>query len=103
MRVELTTDGGFAHIPGLAAPVVVDSAQLAGEDAAQLRRLCDAASASAKSDDAPQPSSIPDGRRYRLTIETGDKRRELKISDPIEHPAIAALIAFVQQRGRPSP
>ena len=102
MRVELTIDGGFAHIPGLAKPVVVDSAQLAAQDATELRRLCEAVSAIAKRKDAPQLPSIPDGRSYRLTIEAGDVPRELAVADPIEHPAIAALIAFVQRRGRRS-
>lgn len=100
MRVELTTDGGFAHIPGLAKPVVVDSVQLADYDAEELRRLCDAVPDIAKHRDAPQPSPIPDGRSYRLTIESGDARRELAVADPIAHPAISALIAFVQKRGR---
>jgi hypothetical protein len=44
--------------------------------------------------------AVADGRRYRLTIETGDVRRELIAADPVDDPAIAHLIAFVQQRGR---
>jgi hypothetical protein len=99
MRVELTIDGGFAHIPGLASPIVVDSAHLAAEEAAQLRRLCDAATAIAHQQ-ASNASALPDGRRYQLTIETEGSRRVLTAADPIEHPALAHLIAFVQQRGR---
>ena len=100
MRVALTTDGGFAHIPGLAAPIVVDSAHLAAEEAAQLRRLCDAAAAITNPQVASNAPALPDGRRYRLTIETEGSRRVLTAADPIEHPALAHLIAFVQQRGR---
>jgi hypothetical protein len=98
MRVKLIIDGGFAHIPGLAAPIVIDSAHLSAEEVAQLRRLCDEVSAAGQ-DRAIAPT-IADGRRYRLTIETGESRRDLIAADPVDDPAIAHLIAFVQQRGR---
>jgi hypothetical protein len=100
MRVQLITDGGFAYMPGLASPVVVDSAHLSAEEAVQLQRLCEAASATGQQQATSNATPVPDGRRYRLTIETADSRRELSAADPIDHPAVARLIAFVQQRGR---
>jgi hypothetical protein len=100
MRVELTTDGGFADIPGLAAPMVVDSAHLAAEEAAQLQRLCDAASAAAMQPATPPASPNPDGRRYHLTIETAESPPELTRTDPSTHPAIAQKRAVVQQGGQ---
>jgi hypothetical protein len=97
MRVKLTIDGGFAHIPGLAAPIVIDSEHLSAEEAVQLQRLCDATAPAGGKASSP---AVADGRRYRLTIETGDARRDLIAADPVDDPAIANLIAFVQQRGR---
>ena len=99
MRVELTIDGGFAYIPGLAGPIVLDGAQLAAADAGELRRLCRAALAVTKRASAKQRAAIPDARRYQLTIVIDDARHELTAADPISPPAVAALIAFVRQHG----
>jgi len=41
-----------------------------------------------------------DGRRYRLTVYLGDSRREVTATDPVETPAIAELIAFVEKHGQ---
>jgi hypothetical protein len=78
----------------------LDAAELGGEGAAKMRRLCDAAC------DAPVKRGLtttapnPDARRYLLTVELGDSRRELVASDPIDAPAVAELIAFVEEHGR---
>ena len=99
MRVELTVDGGFAYIPGLAGPIVADGAQLAASDAAKLRRLCAAALAVAKVEPEQRPAAMPDARRYGLTIDIDGKRHDLIAADPIRSPAIAALIVFVREHG----
>ena len=99
VRVELTIDGGFAYIPGLAGPIVLDGAQLAAADAGELGRLCRAALAVTKRASAKQRAAMPDARRYQLTIALDDKKHELVAADPISPPAVAALIAFVRQHG----
>lgn len=99
MRVELTIDGGFAFIPGLRGPLVVDGRQLSGDAAATLRRLCEAALAVAT---PPQAApALPDARCYRLTVELDGARHCVTASDPLGHDAIGELIAFVmgQERG----
>ncbi len=96
MRIELAIDGGFAYVPGLRPPVVVDDAQLPGADAAQLRRLCAAALAAADAPAPPPPG--PDARRYRLTIDSDGTTRELAASDPVGSPALAQLIGFLEAR-----
>jgi len=100
VRVELSIDGGFAYMPGLARPIIADATQLPAEDAAQLRRLCEAALAAGRQGGASPALPIPDGRRYRLTIEFGAVRRELTAADPVIEPEVAALIRFVQDRGQ---
>lgn len=99
MRIELTIDGGFAYIPGLAGPILVDESQLAAADAGELRRLCQAALAGTKGAAARQPAAMPDARRYRLTIYIDGNRQELTAADPVSQPAVAALIAFVREHG----
>ena len=101
MRVELTIDGGFAFIPGLAKPIVLDDAQLSGEDSNNLRRLCQAALTTPRQHAATPLAALPDARRYRLTIEIDDQRHELVAADPITERAVAELIDFVTLRRRP--
>ena len=43
MRIELTTDGGVAAIPGLAKPILLDSATMSSAQCTHLQRLVDAA------------------------------------------------------------
>ena len=99
MRVELTIDGGFAYIPGLKGPVVVDASSLSADDAAELRRLCVAAVARAASGALAQRAPLPDARRYRLAFELDGVRHEVVVSDPIPVPEISAMIDFVRERG----
>jgi len=100
LRVTLRIDGGFAHLPGLARPIALNAAQLGDEHAAQLQRLCDSACAVAPTRKASRAAAVPDGRRYRLTVDLGDSRREVTATDPVETPAIAELIAFVEKHGQ---
>ena len=122
LRMTLKIDGGFAHVPGLARPIELDGRRRGStlqarkqggdsgcgrvegdEHAAHARRLCAAACAVAQKGDAPhRAAAIPDGRRYRLTIETEGARREVTAADPVLEPAIAELIAFVETHGRRS-
>ncbi len=100
LRVTLQIDGGFAYLPGLARPIALNAAQLGDEHAAQLQRLCESACAVAPKRKASRAAAVPDGRRYRLTVESGDSRREVTAADPVDAPAIAELIAFVEKHGR---
>ena len=100
LRVTLQIDGGFAYLPGLARPIALNAARLGDAHAAQLQRLCESACAVAPKRKANHATAVPDGRRYRLTIERGDSRREVTAADPIDAPAVAELIAFVEQHGQ---
>ncbi|KAK43569.1 hypothetical protein BG58_31525 [Caballeronia jiangsuensis] len=98
MHAELTTDGGFAAIPGLASPVVLDEHDLSPEDGAEFARLVAAARDEAS---APRPRAakpVPDGRTYRINIDGGDALR-LQAADPSIPPAFAALMNFVKGHG----
>ena len=100
LRVTLQIDGGFAYLPGLARPIALNAAQLGDEQAARMQRLCESACAVAPKRRATRASGVPDGRRYRLMVESGDLRREVTAADPVDTPAIAELIAFVEKHGR---
>ena len=99
MRIELTRDGGFAYVPGLARPIVLHGAELAADDLAEAIRLCRAAIAARSTTTAPSSPAMPDARRYRLAIEIDGERHQLNATDPVQAPAIAKLVEFVQEKG----
>lgn len=100
MRIELTTDGGFAAIPGLAKPILVDTANLLPELSGELNRLVDSALAEKTPHGSVKRSPVPDGRHYRITIERGGTRDEIEATDPMIPPALDALMKFVRANGR---
>ncbi len=91
-------EGGFAHFPGMARPLVVDSARLPTDAAATLRGLCEAVIAEGTGSATVQASSVEDARSYRLKIDTGSATHELTCVDPIGQNA-ADLVAFVKTHG----
>jgi len=101
MRITVTMPStGVVYAPGLAAPVVIEVEQLPAEVAEKTRRLV----AEAHLFGSPEETLSPDeaGRSMRdqqllvVTVEDGDKRRTLRISDPLQSIASAPLREFVQ-------
>ena len=100
MRVELKIEGGFAHVPGLARPLSVDADALHDAAASTLRHLCETVLSDATASRTAGARAVPDGRRYRLTIIDPRGTHEIAAADPVEPPALSALIEFVQAHGR---
>lgn len=104
MHIELVTEGGFAALPGLARPVVLDEAHHAaacGCGRNELAALVEAALAERQTVGIGQaaPSSLPDARSYRMTIERNGQREVLVATDASVPPAFAALRDFVRKHG----
>lgn len=79
MRIEMRTEGGIAHFPGLARPFVIDLGALPPAEAEALRALVAAALAAPP---APPPAAgAADYQTTVLTIEDGGERRQLTITD----------------------
>lgn len=100
MRVELNTEGGFAAIPGLAKPVSVDAADLSSDLSKELQRLVNSALAEKAPAGSVKRSPVPDGRRYRISVQRGGSRDEVEADDPVTPPAFDALMDFVRANGR---
>jgi len=107
MRITLQMDGGLAYMPGLAAPITIDTEAVPSDEASHWQDLIGAA----KVWDVPDPtmpgvslgsrgpSQGRDLRMYTLTVEEGAQRRTLRFSDPV----LAELAPLVQEllaRGR---
>src|SRR4051794_20603235 len=95
MRLTFERDGGFAPVPSLARPVLIDTETLSSDEQTRWQQLVDGANPW----DAPvaKPRGAgADRRSYRLTIEDGDRRVQLVLHDPLPsalRPLVRALEA----------
>ena len=65
----------------------------------KLRRLCRRGVAAPNRGAEPPSATLPDARRYRLTLEIDGEMHEITAADPISEPAIAELIDSSRARG----
>jgi hypothetical protein len=101
MRIELRTEGGIAHFPGLSRPVVIDSAALSAEDDAELKRLIESARFFERPPAVGTPSpGAADYRQYTVTVEDGGRQHTVKLADPVEDTALQQLLHFLQAKAR---
>ena len=98
MRVSLAMEGGLASFPGLRAPATVDVDRLPPRERDALCGLIDAADVFRVPDCTP--TRLPDARTYVLEVDDGTQCRTLRVPEPIENAALAALIDAVRQHGR---
>jgi hypothetical protein len=99
MRVQFQTEGGIAYFPGLSKPVTIESAALSPADAQTLRQLVEAA------DFFEQPAAsrtlhkgAADYQQYTITIEDGQRRHTVRLTDPIEDQPLQALVEFLRKQ-----
>lgn len=85
MRLSFSTDGGFAFMPGLRKPFVVDTAELPADLGKDLETLVQ----QAKSGTAPAGA---DQRSYRIEVGSGADAYVLEFTDPVTDPAAQRLI-----------
>ena len=101
MRIRFQSDGGVGYFPGLNEPVIVDTAHLPTEEAAGLESLVGAADFFVRPDAVGVPApGAADLRRYTITIEDGGRSRTVEATDPIEDPALQALIDSLRGAGK---
>ena len=99
MRITLQTEGGFAAFPGLNRPITVESAGLPEPEAAEAARLVQDARFFARPAEvsAPTPGAA-DFRQYTITVEDNGRRHSVQLVDPIQDPALRALVQFLQRQ-----
>src|SRR5262245_24833265 len=102
MRIQFQVDGGIAYFPGLSQPVTIDTAQLSEVDAAELRRLVDAAQFFDLPAAASRRRGAADYRQYTITVEDGRRRHTVRLSDPVEGQALQALVDYLSQKASQS-
>jgi hypothetical protein len=101
VRIRFESEGGFGYFPGLQRPVELDTEQLPAEEAAKLEQLVQAAGLLGRPDEAgePQPGAA-DHRTYTVTVEHGARSRTIRLTDPIQHPPLQALVDYLTAEQR---
>lgn len=98
MRLHLSRTGGFG---GLRQAASVDEASLGLEEREELRRLVAEADLWSLPSELVAPSPAPDRFRYRLTVEEGERRREIRVGEEALPDGLRPLVRWLEQRGRP--
>jgi hypothetical protein len=102
--IRLEGEGGFAHIPGLARPIEVDTADLDPADATTLRALLSAAAFFERPAEAAAPArGAADQRTWTLTATADGRSHTIRLTDPIEDPALRELVGRLRAWHRSSP
>jgi hypothetical protein len=101
MRVTLQTEGGIAHFPGLSRPMTIETDQLSAPEAAELRKLVDAARLSEQPAEAGKAApGAADVRQYTITVEAGDQSRTVRMTDLGADPDLKRLLRFLQDKAK---
>jgi hypothetical protein len=96
MRIELVTQGGFAALPGLNRPIVLDCAALPAAVAAECEALASAVRAAGSQ---AAPAALRDGRSYRLTITADGQAETYTAADQAMGASFERLLQLVRQHG----
>jgi hypothetical protein len=101
VRIQFQMEGGLASFPGLTKPVTIDTEKLPEEEAVRWAQRVQAAGFF----DRPAVVGVPargaaDYRRYTITVEDGERRHTVSLTDPVPDAGLQALLAAL--RGNPS-
>jgi hypothetical protein len=98
MRIEVVTEGGFAALPGLQKPLVLDCAGLPPDVAAQCCTLVHELAAAPHA--SATPAALRDGRRYTISVDHGGRKLSLSASDTAMPSAFRALLELARTHGK---
>jgi hypothetical protein len=92
VRISFERSGGFANI---ALRSEIDSAQMAPERAAELKRLVERACPFDQSAQSHDSAAIPDDFHYEITIEDAGQTHTVRISDAAATDDLKLLFDFL--------
>ena len=100
MRIRIQSDGGVGYFPGLAEPMIVDTARLPADEGNRLESLVGASGFFAR------PSAVgsharagADMRHTSITVEDGGRSHTVDVFEPVDDPALLALINALREAG----
>lgn len=99
MRVEFKKDGGIAYLPGLNRPTTIDTADLDPGATRQLTELVEAACFFELPDTLGSAArGAADYQSYSITIENGNQKHSVRVSDLSDNQEVAALVSFLNTK-----
>jgi emfourin len=101
VRVTFRTTGGIAAFPGRSAPRTIDVDALAPDVRASLERMLDEAHFFELPARLPPPRGSADYRSYEITVQDAGREHTVVASDPVQDPALQALIARLRELSAP--
>ena len=101
MWVRFRTTGGVAAFPGLAAPRTIDVDALAPDVRASLERMLEQAHFFELPARLPVTRGAADYQSYEITVEDRGRRHTVVAADPVQDPALQALITRLRELSAP--
>lgn len=98
MRFELKREGGLAFFPGLSKPRPVELRALPSEQAEAVERSVHEARFFERPPvmGAASPGGA-DRTRYLVTIEEGERRHSVLLTEPVEDPPLRSLLELLKK------
>ncbi len=101
MKILFETSGGFAYLPGMSKPLLIDTTQAGTAGADQLETLVRKAGFF----DQPAHSSkttkgAADYVTYTITVEEGPRKHKITVTDPVSDENLHHLIAHLRNLAR---
>ena len=94
--------GGFAQIPALNKPVIIDTAQIEPQLANQLESLVQK---SRFFDQPAQAGTLAKGaadyKKYTITVTDGSRVHTVQLTDPITDANLGSLVSRLRSMSRP--
>lgn len=103
MKITFSINGGFAYIPALSRPVIIDTAQIDPQVANQLESLVRESrffDQPARADTTAKGAA--DYRTYTITVQDGPRVHTVQLTDPITDANLERLVSRLQVMARPS-
>lgn len=98
MIITLKTEGGFAYIPALARPRVLDTSLLPPDEARELEALIEAIGFfTLPSVLSESEHGAADFLTYEVTVDAGDRLHSVRTVDPIRDSRFAELVRRVEK------
>jgi hypothetical protein len=102
MKINFQMSGGFAYIPALSKPSIIDTSQVDPDTAKDLEaRVRD----SRFFEQPARASAAPKGadyRTYTITIEDGGRSHTIQLTDPIKDSNLQTLVSQLRTISNPT-
>lgn len=101
MKITIEISGGFAPLPGLSRPVIIDTSTIDPALARQVESLVQDAAffqRAAVIDTAPKGAA--DYRTYTVTVQDGSRVHTIRLTDPITDASLERLVSRLQAIAR---